>query len=182
MKTICVFCSSTPNVDSKILEDAHHAGLKLAEAGFDIVWGGCDMGCMGELARGVQQGKGKATGVVTQHFLDNGQEFKKADELIVVKDLRERKHIMQSQADAFLILPGGFGTLDEMFDILAVQIINQRAGAKVYPVLIMNSNGFFDRLQEFIGGLYDQNFAREQYKDIYKFVDNIEEGISFLKD
>lgn len=179
-KTVCVFCSSNEDVDKKLIDDAYSFGKQLAESGYDIVWGGCDMGCMGSVARGVAAGGGRVTGVITQHFIDMGKAFTEADNLIVAEDLQERKHIMQKYAHAFVILPGGFGTLDEMFDILATQIINQKTDKATHPVIIMNLEGFFSDLETFIEKLYIDRLAEEKYRELYIITDNPSECILFL--
>ena len=111
-KKICVFCSSNDALDQTHRAAARLLGRLIGEAGFDLIWGGCDIASMGDVARGVQEARGQAIGVITQHFIDRGLAFRAADELILAPDLHERKKLMQQRADGFIILPGGFGTLD----------------------------------------------------------------------
>ncbi len=180
-KKICVFCSSNKDLGKIFIDEAWHFGNQIGKNNFDVIWGGCDMASMGSVARGVQAGGGAAIGIITQHFIDGGYAYKNANELIVAKDLRERKHLMQSRADAFAVLPGGFGTLDEFFDILAAQIINLKSGKQIQPIMVLNSGGFFNEIKAFFDKLYAHKVADEKYKALYTFVDKPEDGVAFIR-
>jgi len=179
-KKICVFCSSNKDFDKVYVEEAKDFGRLIAKEGFDVVWGGCDMGSMGAVAEGAQSAGGKVIGIIPQHFIDRGMAYRNADELVVVRDLQERKRLMQERSDAFVVLPGGFGTLDELFDVLAAQIVRMKAGAAVKPVAILNSREFFKTLQSFIEDLYSFRLAELKYRELYAFLDSGEELASYL--
>lgn len=179
-KKICVFCSSNDALNKVHRETAYLLGRSIGEAGFALVWGGCDMASMGDVARGVQAAGGRVTGVITQHFIDRGLVFSPADEMILVSNLGERKKLMQELSDGFVVLPGGFGTLDELFDVIASQTLRMKSGEALKPIVIVNSGLFFDRLESFFEYLYKENVADESYRRLYSFVDSPKSAIDHL--
>ena len=126
MKTICVFCSSSSAVDEVYYQTATDLGHRIGQLGFDLIYGGGGIGLMGAVARGVHDKGGRVVGVIPEFFRkkDKTIEYVDADELIVTKDMRSRRAIMDGRSDAFIALPGGVGTLEEVmgdyFDETAV--------------------------------------------------------------
>ena len=123
MKTICVFCSSSNAVCKGYYEVATDLGHRIGQLGFDLIYGGASIGLMGAVARGVHDKGGRVIGVIPEFFRkkDKTIEYAEADELIVTKDMRSRKAIMTQRADAFIVLPGGIGTLEEAIEILSMK-------------------------------------------------------------
>ena len=180
-KKICVFCSSNDALDQTHRAAARLLGRLIGEAGFDLIWGGCDIASMGDVARGVQEARGQAIGVITQHFIDRGLAFRAADELILAPDLHERKKLMQQRADGFIILPGGFGTLDELFHVFTEQIIRMKAGKSTQPIVILNWASFFDGLGSFFEHLYREKVADESYRSLYYLADSPDSAVGYLR-
>ncbi|MFA6547179.1 MAG: TIGR00730 family Rossman fold protein, partial [Limisphaerales bacterium] len=116
MKSICVYCSSSSAVDARYVEAAVEFGTHLGRRGLTLVYGGASVGLMGQLAQAVHRGGGRVLGVIPQSLRDREIAYEAADELVVTRDLRERKAVMESRADAFVALPGGFGTLEEVLE------------------------------------------------------------------
>ena len=115
---ICVFCASSNNASPRYLEVARTLGGLMVERGHTLIYGGGSVGLMGELAREVQQGGGRVVGVIPERLSTEEIAFEAAEELLVTADMAERKNIMIERAEAFICLPGAFGTLDEMLEIM----------------------------------------------------------------
>ena len=165
-RSICVFCGSSTRVASTYLQLARDLGTHLAQAGHTLVWGGGSVGLMGALATSVQQQGGRVVGVIPAFMADTEVAYRHADELIVTPDMRQRKTIMEQRADAFIVLPGGIGTLEEMFEILTLRLLKQHTK----PLLLINHAGFYDNLLNFMEHLYHERFAREHSRAHYQVV------------
>lgn len=163
MNAICVYCSSSNAVDPHYVEAAVELGTLIGRRGLTLVYGGASVGLMGRLAQAVHHGGGRVLGVIPQSLRDREIAYEAADELIVTRDLRERKAIMESRADAFVALPGGFGTLEEIMEILTLKQL--RSHQK--PVVFLNTAGFYDRLLAVFEQLYEQRFTKADYRHFY---------------
>lgn len=168
-KRICVYCSSSSRVNSVYREACKVLGKELGARGYTLVFGGSDVGLMGALARSVQENGGSVVGVLPQSLVDKGIAYDAADELVVTDTMAERKAVMEERADAFVALPGGFGTLDEISDIVANKIL----GFHEKPLVLVNVNGFYNVLLEFFEGYYRENFADETYRRHYSVVEDV---------
>lgn len=163
---ICVFCSSSTKVDPVHFATAQELGQIIAASGHRLVYGGASVGMMGELARSVKQHGGHITGIIPGHLSDLEIEFTGSNELIRTPCIRTRKAEMELRSDAFLVLPGGIGTLEEMFEVLTQRLLNQHQK----PVVIINSHGFYDGLLAFMDHLHDTRFNREKTRGHYHVV------------
>jgi hypothetical protein len=163
VKSVCVYCSSSSAVDPHYVTAAVELGTLLGERGLTLVYGGASVGLMGQLAQAVQRGGGRVLGVIPQSLRDREIAYEAADELIVTRDLRERKAIMESRADAFVALPGGFGTLEEVLEVLTLKQL--RAHQK--PVVFLNTAGFYDRLLAMFEQLFEQRFTKADHRHAY---------------
>lgn len=166
MKSICVYCSSSNAVDAHYTEATVEFGTLLGQRGLTLVYGGASVGLMGQLAVSVQRAGGRVVGVIPQSLRDREIAYEAADELIVTRDLRARKAIMEARADAFVALPGGFGTLEEVLEVLTLKQL--RAHAK--PIVFLNTAGFYDRLLAVFEQLYEQRFTKSAYREFYHVV------------
>ena len=131
---ICVFGSSSEQIDKIYLESAEHLGKKIAEKGYNLVFGAGKYGVMGASARGAYSAGGYTIGVTPDFFIDVGVVFDKCSELIVTDTMRERKGIMEDKADAFVICAGGMGTFEEFFEVLTLKQLNRHTK----PIIIYN--------------------------------------------
>ena len=177
-KSICVFCSSSNEVDRAYFDLAEHLGRRIAYDGYELVWGGGDIGLMGALASAAQKHGGKVTGVIPDSLADREIAYREADELIVTPDMRQRKQIMEQRAGAFIALPGGLGTLEELLEIVTLKLL----GYHDKPVVLINADGFYDQLLAFIDHLYAQRFAREKYRKHLLISQSVDEAMSLIKD
>ena len=163
LRAICVFSSSSDAVAPRYHEAATHLGGLLAQRGLALIYGGGKVGLMGAVARAVHANGGKVIGVIPSFLRHKEVAYEEADELIVTKDLRERKAIMEERADGFVALPGGFGTLEEILEILTLKQLATHAK----PVVFLNTDRFFDPLLALFEQLYREQFAKPDYRDHY---------------
>jgi uncharacterized protein (TIGR00730 family) len=142
---------------------AEELGALLAQRGITLVYGGGNVGLMGAMARSVHQHGGRVVGVIPHFMRTREIAYEAADELIVTKDLRERKAIMGERAEAFVALPGGFGTLEEILEVLTLRQLQTHQK----PVAFLNTAGFFDPLLQMFERLYEHKFTKAEYRHCY---------------
>lgn len=176
-KNICVYCSSSQEIDGVYFEQAKELGRIMAMKKYSLIYGGGNSGLMGQVAQSVKDFGGNVKGVIPQKLKDFGMDFKQADVMVVTKDMRERKEKMERFADAFITLSGGFGTLEEIAEIITLK----QLGYHTKPIVLLNTNGFYDKLLEFFETVYAQNFARQENRNIYFVANSIEEAIDYIE-
>ena len=142
INAICVYCGSSPGTDPAFVEAARDFGKILAHSGIRLVWGGGSVGLMGAIASSVIEHGGAATGIIPEFLTAKERPRRLAQEQIVTRDMHERKRTMFDRADAFVALPGGIGTLEELVE----QMTWAQLGRHKKPILIANINGFWDPL------------------------------------
>ncbi len=174
---VCVFCSSSDAVDTVYLQAAEALGAELAKRGHTLVYGGASVGLMGALARSVHAHGGKVVGVLPQSLRVKEIAYAAADELVITSDLRERKAVMEARSDAFLALPGGFGTLEEMIEILTLKQLDLHRKALGW----VNVNGFFDPLLAMFERLYAERFAKPEYAGLYHVAPSPAEALDYIE-
>mgnify|MGYP001151339049 CR=1 FL=1 len=174
---ICVYCSSSDRVHGAHVRDARVLGEAIAERGWRLVFGGADVGVMGILARAVQGRGGKVTGVIPQAISDKGLAYNAADELILTRGLRERKERMESLADAFIALAGGFGTLEETLEIITLK----QLGLHAKPIVLVNTAGFYDGLMDLFQKMYDERFAKPSFGGLYFCAGSVEKALPYIE-
>jgi len=157
---ICVFCSSSSAVDGVYVETARELGRLLGDRNHELVFGGGGVGLMGELAEAAHRSGARVTGVMPEAFVPKGLAYPGLDELVVTRDMRERKGVMEARADAFIALPGGFGTLDELLEILTLRQLGFHSKA----VAMVDTAGFFAPLREQFERFYSERFAKAAYR------------------
>jgi len=156
IKAICVYCGSGPGANPKFVEAARSFGRILAESGVGLVYGGGSIGLMGAIADSVVNHGGMVTGIIPEFLKVRELMFKRAQELIVTRDLHERKRLMFERADAFVALPGGIGTLEELVE----QLTWAQLGRHRKPILIANIDGFWDPLCALLDHMRAMQFIR----------------------
>ena len=177
IKRICVFCSSSSAVNSVYQDTAAELGKMLGLYGLDLVFGGADVGLMGITARTAKNSGTKVIGVIPRSFLEKGIAFQEADELIISNNLRDRKEIIESRSDAFIALPGGFGTLEEIIEILTLKQLMFHNK----PIVFINTNGYYNNLMAQFETGYQENFAKKRYKDMYYVSESARDAIDYIK-
>lgn len=176
MQALCVYCSSSNSIDTAFHGVAVEMGRAIANQVGTLVYGGGDVGLMGVVARSVHEQGGKVVGVIPESMTSKEIAYHDADELIVTPDMRTRKRIMEERADAFVALPGGFGTLEELFEILTHRLL----GYHDKPVVILNSDGFYDPLVSLFEHMYEHRFARAKQRETYRVTPTVDGVFEYL--
>ena len=176
-KKIAVYCSSSDALDGAYYEIARELGESMCRHRYDLVFGGSRVGLMGTLARAVHAGGGKVTGVIPEFIRNKGIAYEDSNELIVTRDMRERKSVIENLADGFIALPGGFGTLDELMEVLTLKQLQIHSK----PVILLDVNGLYGRLEFFFEFLYGHNFAKKDHRDLYFLTESCETAFEYLE-
>ncbi|HWF42703.1 MAG TPA: TIGR00730 family Rossman fold protein [Acidothermaceae bacterium] len=177
MTTICVYCASSERIDPRYIELASQVGTEIARRGYGLVSGGGSVSCMGAVARAVRAGGGHTTGVIPQALLDMEVADGEADELVVTRDLRERKGEMDSRSDGFLALPGGLGTLDEIFEIW----VSRTLGMHDKPLVVLDPDGVFAMMRAQVDDLVLRGFARPAVRDAIQWATDVGQAFDMLE-
>lgn len=176
ISTVCVFCSSSDRIARRHFDLAETLGRELAARSLTLVYGGGGVGLMGVLARSVASRKGNIIGVIPDFMRARELAFEEVDELVVTRTMRERKAEMETRADAFLVLPGGFGTLEEVVEIITLK----QLAIHHKPIVFLNDGGFFDPLLAFFEKMFEEKFTRELYRTFYHVSDSIDKVFVYL--
>lgn len=174
---ICVYCSSSDLLPQHYYHEADALGNAIAAQGWSLVYGGGSVGLMGQVARAVQAGGGRVVGIIPQALLDREVGYLEADDLIVTTTMRERKRLMDEQANAFVTLPGGFGTLEELLEIMTLR----QLGYHDKPIIIVNQGGFYDPLIAQFERTFAEQFAHERSRSLYHVVEDAPQAIELLR-
>lgn len=174
---ICVYGASSRAIDPSFIEAGETIGKMLASKGHTIIYGGGGEGMMGAAARGAVSKNGVVIGITPSFFETDGVLFDKCTEMIYTETMRERKKLLEEMSDAFLVLPGGIGTYDELFEIMCLR----QLGIHLKPIALCNINGYFDPLIEMLDKTAEKNFMTEKSKSIYFVSDDFDEIIKYLE-
>lgn len=169
--SLAVFCASSDGVDTKIFEDAYKVGEFLANQGIELIFGGSKLGLMGQVARGILENNGKITGVIPDFLKTKEVVHTGLTNLITTRDMQQRKLKMHDLSDGFIALPGGFGTLEELFEILTWA----QLGLHKKPIGILNSNGYYDDLLNFIDTMVIKGLLKEENLNLLLVSETIED-------
>jgi len=173
---VCVYCGSSKLVEQRYLDVAADLGARLAQAGHVLVWGAGTVGLMGEVARAVHANAGKVIGVIPEAMISEEVAYKDCDEMVVTQTMRERKAIMDERSDAFIALPGGFGTLEELSEVITHRLLDFHNK----PILILNTDGFYDPLLELFEHFVEHKFAKQKHMETFGVVNHPADAIAFL--
>jgi uncharacterized protein (TIGR00730 family) len=156
IKTVCVYCGSGPGTNPHFIEAAIAFGKALAEDGVRLVYGGGSLGLMGAVASSVLDHGGSVTGIIPEFLTSRENALTRVQEMIVTPDMHERKRLMFERSDAFVALPGGIGTLEELVE----QLTWQQLGRHSKPILLANIDGFWEPLLALLGHMRATQFIR----------------------
>jgi uncharacterized protein (TIGR00730 family) len=173
---ICVFAASSDAIDPAFFAAARELGTALARRGDTLVFGGCKVGLMGAVATAMHASGGRVVGIIPRFIRDKGLAYGSADELVVTDTMRERKARMEARADAFVALPGGFGTLEEMLEIITLKQLQQHTKA----VLFLDVEGFYSPLHALYEHMFYERFAKASYRGLYEFVPTVRDALRYL--
>ena len=178
IRKVCVYCGSSPGTDPAYVEAAEAFGRILAEAKVGLVYGGGEIGLMGTLANAVLDHGGEVTGIIPNFLLTRERALRRAHELVVTRDMHERKRKMFDMADAFVTLPGGVGTLEEVVE----QITWMQLGRHRKPILLANINGFWDPLCALFDHMKALEFIHSRGNFEVLVTDRVETILPLLRD
>jgi len=178
MNSICVFCGSNPGNDEDFKKFAEKLGKIFAERNIRLVYGGGNIGIMKIIANAVLQNGGKVVGVITNHLADKELAHDQVQEMIHVETMQQRKARMTELSDAFIALPGGFGTLEEVFEVIT---LNQLELHKK-PVGILNVNGFYDHLKLQLERMVKDKLLLEPHRKMVMFEEEPEKLLKRMSD
>jgi len=176
-KNLCVYCSSSDAVDNKYVMYSESLAEFMVIKNYNLVYGGASVGLMGTLARKVKALNGEVYGVIPQKIHEKRISFEQADQIYVTETMHQRKAKLAELADAFLTLPGGFGTLEELAEIITLKQLDYHQK----PIIIANFDGFYDNLLKQFDIFYDSKFSKNVYKKLYFVSDNLEEIFDYLE-
>ena len=176
MKGIAVFGASSSTLDARHYDAARDLGARIAKNSYRLVFGGGDAGIMGAAARGAHEAGGFVFGVIPEALNLPGIAYPECDELIVTRDLRDRMAVMAENSDAFVIATGGLGTLYELFEVLTLNQLRYLDK----PVVLLNVNGYYDRLLEQFEVMYENRGAREKCRQMYFVASTAQEAIDHI--
>ena len=177
MSAVCVFCSSSGRIDPVHVALAAAVGTEIARRGHTLVSGGGSVSCMGAVARAARAGGARTVGVVPRALVDLEVADHDADELVVTDDMRSRKAGMDERADAFLALPGGLGTLEELLEIWVSRTLAMHGK----PVVVLDPDGVFDPLRAQVDLLVEQGFVRPGARDAVHWVRDVAAAFDALE-
>ncbi len=177
IKRVCVFASSCNYLEKSYYEAASKLGEMLGKSGYDMVYGGSSLGLMWACAEKVKQNGAQLIGVMPERLHNMGVHTDECVELFITPCMRSRKAKMDELSDAVVALAGGFGTLEELSEM----IVQKQLGYNNKPIVILNTNGFYDKLIEFFDEIITQKFARDTAKKLYFIANTPEEAIEYIK-
>ncbi|MBI3878031.1 MAG: TIGR00730 family Rossman fold protein [Verrucomicrobia bacterium] len=163
LQSLAVFCSSSNAVAPKFFAVAEELGALLAARKLTLVYGGGNIGLMGALAQSAKRHGGRVVGVIPRFMVDKELAYREADELLIVETMRERKAVIESRADGFVALPGGWGTLEEVLEALTHKQLQLHAK----PVVFLNTDGFYDPLLAMFERLVELRFKKPDHRALY---------------
>ncbi len=174
---ICIYGAASDDIDYSFIKATEELSEKLAKKGHNLVYGGGAGGLMGAAARGMTKGGGEICGVAPSFFKVDGVLYDKCTELIFTDTMRNRKAVMEERADAFIAVPGGIGTFDELFEILSLK----QLGRHNKPITIYNINGYYDSFKALIETAVNGGFMSEMSGRMAHIFDNGDELINYLE-
>ncbi len=176
---ICVYGAASPTIDPEFIETVENMGKEMAKRGHSLVFGGGGNGLMGAVARGVHSQDGRILGVIPSFFREDSIEaiFESCDELIEPDTMRERKQIMEDNADAFIVVPGGIGTFEEFFEILTLKQLCRHNK----PIAVYNLMGYYNELGVMMKEAIKKNFVKDNCLELYMITDDLNELFEYIE-
>ena len=176
-KSVCVYCGSRNGTKPAYSDAAKQLGIALAQEGWRLVYGAGDVGLMGEVARATQSAGGETFGVIPVHLVQ--REVGKSDltHYVITETMHERKKVMIMNADAVVVLPGGPGSLDELFEALTWR----QLGLHDKPIVVVNVGGYWDKLRDLLKQVIEQGFADQSLSSFVTWVEDADAAIASLR-
>lgn len=176
IRSVCVYCGSSNRAAEEYKQAARDCGRLLAENGIRLVYGGGASGLMGIVADGALAAGGLVTGIIPYHLKRREVGHDGVTELLTVDSMHTRKRLMADQADAFVVLPGGFGTMDETFEVLTWKQLDLHD----LPIVLVNINGYWDKFLALVDDIIEQKFAASTNRQLFTVVKRVEDILPAL--
>jgi len=174
---ICVFSSSSNALYEIYFEAARQLGKLIGTGGHQLIYGGTNVGLMEETAKAVRLTGAKTVGVIPRRIHDKELSSDENEEQIITDNMRDRKYFMRKRSDAFIALPGGFGTLEEILEVITLKQLHYHNK----PVVLVNVNGFFDSLLQQFERSFEETFAHEEYRKLYFIADSAADAMKYIE-
>ena len=175
---ICVYGASSNDISPIFINAGEQLGYEMAKRNIGLTFGGGANGMMGAVARGITKGDGNIIGVAPKFFNVDGVLYEHCDEMIRPDTMRQRKQIMEDNADGFIVTPGGIGTFEEFFEILTLKQLGQLNK----PIVIMNTDGYYDDMLNMMQTAVEKDFIMESVKSLYAVLTDINEILDYIQD
>ncbi len=177
-KTICVYCASSETISETYVAAAQALGEAMARRGLGLVYGGGNRGLMGALGHAAHQRGGHTVAVIPQALHDLGLTFADADEIVITRNMRERKQTMEARADGFIALPGGFGTLEELLEVLTLKQLEYHTK----PIVLLNIADFYAPLLTLFDHFVEQGFVKSEHRGLMFVARDVESALDYIAD
>lgn len=174
---ICVFSSSSNAINDIYFKEAQNLGKLIAKGNHTLVNGGANVGLMETVTVSAKEGGAKTIGIIPELLRDRSLVSDSSHEVIVTQNMHDRKAKMREISDAFIALPGGFGTLEEILEVITLRQLSYHTK----PIVFINTNGFFNHLFKQFEVSYGESFAKEIYRNLYFIANNAEEAFEYIK-
>ncbi len=174
---IAVYCASSNDIDDVYLEFGEEVGRKIARKGHAIVYGGGNNGLMGRVSKGAREEGGLVVGVILDKFVEMGLADREISELVIKKDMRERKKGIEERADAHLFLPGGIGTLDEFFELLSLKFIGENSN----PYVLLNFRDYFHGLLNMFERMEEERFLPIDRSELFFVTASVDTAMDYME-
>lgn len=174
---VSIFCASSAKVNGAYLKAASRLGQILAYEGIAANYGGGAVGLMGALADTMMKYRGSVRGIIPQFMVDQGWNHPEVEDMLIVKDMHERMKKLILDVDAFITLPGGVGTLEELLEMIS----HKQLGQILQPIIIVNTNNFFNPFLDMLDKMVEEKFMRPVHKDIWTVVDHPEDVMAAIR-
>lgn len=176
IESVCIYCASSTKIDKCYFEAAAELGKKLAEMNIRIINGAGALGLMRTITDEALANGGKVTGVIPQFMIEQNWHHPELTDMIVTETMHERKQKMAELSDASIALPGGCGTLEELLEIITWK----QLGLYLKPIVILNINSYYDNLLAMLDKAIEQNFMREQHRNLWRVANSVDEAIDMV--
>ena len=175
--SICVFCASSDGIAAEYFALAKELGEEIGRRGHSLVYGGGQVGLMGAVARSVRAVGGAVVGVIPQRLDWAEVVYREADEMIYTQTMRERKATMEQRADAFIVLPGGIGTLEEALEVITLRHL----GYHRKPIVLLDGHGYYEPLLQMLERAVAGGFARASLRETYHVAETVQDALDYIE-